>query len=544
MSMPEEFDKNMEGVFSGGEPRNELENVTEDTVIVEETPQFSHQPYEQQEEQPYTGQVYQGDVQQVENEQPYAGQVYPNDVQQVGSEQPYAGQVYPNDVQQMGSEQPYTGQIYPNHGQQPYTGQIVPGGGQQMYTGSVYQNGGGQPYNGQAYQGNGQQPYTGQAYQGNVQQPYTGQVYQGNGQIPQNMNQGYGTYSQPSYQNPTQNPYANQPYQGNGQGYGGGGVPPYGYGSNNPYSPYAAPQRKKNTGLIVTIVVVLVLLFAALFAMIYKVMKLNVENGPVRDGFVTEGNSDITETFPNYPYEGEDPAYDGEDYNGYFYGDYGDDNYDDDEYYDNQKYYELHDAVEEDLSYSVTFESYEYDTDNEDVVIMADYPVIEGENVPNLKQINKTIYDKAMFYVDVFKESVEDNLGEDGYYGAYSGGYVTYMDEEKMSVVFSESLMYGGQEEVYLTCINIDMEKGIILENPQILSIDDDFSVDFREKSNIQNGEIDDLTYMTDQQITAYFNSDNIIVFYTPKGMEIGFNYENGWVTATYEDYEQYLKVF
>lgn len=502
MSMPEEFDKNMEGVFSGGEPRNELENVTEDTVIVEETPQFSHQPYEQQEEQPYTGQVY------------------------------------PNDVQQMGSEQPYTGQIYPNHGQQPYTGQIVPGGGQQMYTGYVYQNGGGQPYNGQAYQGNGQQPYTGQAYQGNVQQPYTGQVYQGNGQILQNMNQGYGTYPQPSYQNPTQNPYVNQPYQGNGQGYGGGGVPPYGYGNNNPYSPYAAPQRKKNTGLIVTIVVVLVLLFAALFAMIYKVMKLNVENGPVRDGFVTEGNSDITETFPDYPYEGEDPAYDGEDYNGYFYGDYGDDNY------DNQKYYELHDAVEEDLSYSVTFESYEYDTDNEDVVIMADYPVIEGENVPNLKQINKTIYDKAMFYVDVFKESVEDNLGEDGYYGAYSGGYVTYMDEEKMSVVFSESLMYGGQEEVYLTCINIDMEKGIILENPQILSIDDDFSVDFREKSNIQNGEIDDLTYMTDQQITAYFNSDNIIVFYTPKGMEIGFNYENGWVTATYEDYEQYLKVF
>ena len=131
MSMPEEFDKNMEGVFSGGEPRNELENVTEDAVIVEETPQFSHRPYEQQEEQPY------------------AGQVYPNDVQQVGSEQPYAGQVYPNDVQQMGSEQPYTGQIYPNHGQQPYTGQIVPGGGQQMYTGSVYQNGGGQPYNGQ-----------------------------------------------------------------------------------------------------------------------------------------------------------------------------------------------------------------------------------------------------------------------------------------------------------------------------------------------------------------------------------------------------------
>ena len=49
---------------------------------------------------------------------------------------------------------------------------------------------------------------------------------------------------------------------------------------------------------------------------------------------------------------------------------------------------------------------------------------------------------------------------------------------------------------------------------------------------------------MTDQEITDHFNSSNIIVFYTPKGMEIGFNYEEGWVTVTYEEYDEYLKVF
>ena len=43
---------------------------------------------------------------------------------------------------------------------------------------------------------------------------------------------------------------------------------------------------------------------------------------------------------------------------------------------------------------------------------------------------------------------------------------------------------------------------------------------------------------------TGYFKSDDIIVFYTPNGMEIGFNYEEGWVTVTYEEYEKYLKVF
>ena len=48
------------------------------------------------------------------------------------------------------------------------------------------------------------------------------------------------------------------------------------------------------------------------------------------------------------------------------------------------------------------------------------------------------------------------------------------------------------------------------------------------------------MTSMTDQEITALFNSPDIIVFYTPKGMEIGFNYDEGWVTVTYEEYEQY----
>ena len=88
------------------------------------------------------------------------------------------------------------------------------------------------------------------------------------------------------------------------------------------------------------------------------------------------------------------------------------------------------------------------------------------------------------------------------------------------------------------------MENGVILDNENILSIDDTFSVEFRKQSDIQNGEIVYLTSMTDQEITALFNSPDIIVFYTPKGMEIGFNYDEGWVTVTYEEYEQYLKVF
>ena len=118
------------------------------------------------------------------------------------------------------------------------------------------------------------------------------------------------------------------------------------------------------------------------------------------------------------------------------------------------------------------------------------------------------------------------------------------MDEDRLSIVYDEQIYCDLGGGVYLICVNVDMKNGVVLDNEEMLVTDDDFSVDFRQRSDEQNGEISYLDYMTDQQITDYFNSDNIIVFYTPKGMEIGFNYEAGWVTVTYEEYEEYLKVF
>ena len=125
------------------------------------------------------------------------------------------------------------------------------------------------------------------------------------------------------------------------------------------------------------------------------------------------------------------------------------------------------------------------------------------------------------------------------------GDALPYMDEDMLSIVFDKRIYSDlGLVGVYLICVNVDMKNGVVLDNGDMLTIDDDFSVDFRTRSDEQNGEIDSLNYMTDQQITDYFNSDGLIVFYTPKGMEIGFNYEEGWVTVTYEDYDQFLKVF
>ena len=83
------------------------------------------------------------------------------------------------------------------------------------------------------------------------------------------------------------------------------------------------------------------------------------------------------------------------------------------------------------------------------------------------------------------------------------------------------------------------------MDNTDIIAVDDDFSVDFRYRSEEQNGTIDTLDWMSDQEITELLTSSgNLIIYYTPMGMEIGFNYEDGWVTVTYHDYKDYLKIF
>ena len=210
------------------------------------------------------------------------------------------------------------------------------------------------------------------------------------------------------------------------------------------------------------------------------------------------------------------------------------------------RYYELHNEIRSDLSYQVEVENYEYESDYDNAIIMASIPVITGEDVPNLDKINGDIRKEVEEMTELFETEYESHVSEneENYFVASLVGYVAYMDEDKLSIAWQEEMLSDRDGGVYLRSINVDMKNGVILDNGDILAVDDDFSVEFRQKSDEQNGEISYLTYMTDQQITDYFKSDNIIVFYTPKGMEIGFNYEEGWVTVTYEEYEKYLKVF
>ena len=474
-----------------------------------------------------------------------------------------------------------------DHNNSPYTtGSCYgPYGNSGMQNGSPYQNSSksnhNSPYENRAGQGvdpYGNSPYRNGSY-GN-QQGYAGGAYQ-NGPCGnrQEYAGGSGAYQNDPYgnrQEHTDGSYQNDPY-GNQQGYTGGAYQnnPYGNQQNkgggpqpqNLYSPYAVPARKNHTRLIIGIVAGIIILFLiAVFALTYKAVTLFSEERArtYRDSYEEQEFHDDREKnrekrreedeMDPYDYDGydyfDDDFYD-YDYDDYGYDDYGygyDDygyGYDDYGYDYDDQYYVLQDDIKTDLTYSVDFEYYEYDTEYEDVDIMVTYPVITGENVPNLAHMNDVIQEEVDLFKDYFEEEYVDYMEDEGsYFAAVSSGFVTYMDEEKLSIVFSEYIYTDYYNSAYLYCINIDMENGVILDNENILSIDDTFSVEFRKQSDIQNGEIVYLTSMTDQEITALFNSPDIIVFYTPKGMEIGFNYDEGWVTVTYEEYEQYLKVF
>lgn len=394
-------------------------------------------------------------------------------------------------------------------------------------------------------------PYTDGSYSSNPYKegPYNNDPY-GSWQ-----SQG-GSYNDGPYHG---NPYQHDPY-GNWQGQDQQDPcdSPY---NNNPYSPYAAPAKKNNIALIIGIVVGIIILFLiAAFALTYKAVSLFAEERDRRrrDSYEEhefrddrEKNreerreeNDLDDYFDDSYDDYFNDDYFNDDYDDYGYDDYFNDDYDDYDY-DNEQYYTLHDDIRQDLSYSVEFDYFEYESDDEDVAILVSYPVIEGENVPNLAHLNDVIQEEVDLFKDYYEEEyIEYMEDEDSYFTALSSGYVTYMDEEKLSIVFSEYIYSDYYDSAYLYCINIDMENGVILDNENILSIDDAFSVEFRKQSDIQNGEIVYVTGMTDQEITGLFNSPDVIVFYTPKGMEIGFNYEDGWVTVTYEEYEKYLKVF
>lgn len=224
---------------------------------------------------------------------------------------------------------------------------------------------------------------------------------------------------------------------------------------------------------------------------------------------------------------------------------YGDTEDGGDDYgYGESEYYEIHDAIREDLSYQINFETYS-SAPADNLSVEMHYPVISGDETVDCESINH-IVQKELDEVKEYMESVSEWISAEENFHFEADSYVTYMDEEVLSIIYMEKgLLDGLTYETYIISVNIDMESGMALTNSQLLNINDTFSIDFRKRCERQNGEIDSLSYYSDQDITTLLTDDSsLIIFYTPLGMEVGFNYYYGWVTVTYQDYQKYQSHF
>ena len=360
------------------------------------------------------------------------------------------------------------------------------------------------------------------------------------------------------------------------------------HADNSPFSPFYVPDRKQKSNNRLTIGLVVALLFLLIAGLIFAVSKLieaavceatvawNESAGAMEDFFdgvkesfrekeepvpEKEEESDIQDS-PNIllPQDPElpdsyeeyiedflrryDKYYDGNG-SGDDYGDWdGYDDYDDygyeEDYYepsaDDDYYVELADAIRDDLSYTVDFEEYTHSDYDNSVYISVWYAQV-SDDLANSDTINEYLLDNAMYYAYMYES---DNISD---FMLEVESFVTYMDEDTLSVVVDEYIYYGSDVKYNLYCMNFDLKTGTLLNNTDIIEVSDELVDAFIEQSIYQNGYTSSVSDYTEEEIAEFMkDEDSLILFYSPVGLEIGYNHPNGWVTATLKEYKQFLK--
>ncbi len=209
---------------------------------------------------------------------------------------------------------------------------------------------------------------------------------------------------------------------------------------------------------------------------------------------------------------------------------------------------EFKDYINTSVSYEIEREFYEKIEKDNGIYFRIAYIQLKSDD-RNFDKINEGIKKAAMLYVDAYEENkqMQGLYDEYGYtYTIEMDSFVTYNDEEKISIVMNtEYHTIGGG----ITSININLETGTIINNTEIIDVNAEFVKEFCERSNKQNGEsfsIDNIT--NEEKLKLLTDESSLIIFYTPIGLEVGYNFEKdgytGWVTISLEEYNQYLKKY
>lgn len=212
-------------------------------------------------------------------------------------------------------------------------------------------------------------------------------------------------------------------------------------------------------------------------------------------------------------------------------------------------YEEFVDCIDETVSYKVERNFEEINDKKYDSCLRVSYVQLDGD-IPNLDEINRILKDKAMDEFEAYKDNEAQYHEIIKEYGTCVDvlvqSFVTYNDEEIISVAIQKDSRLGMDAEMGFETVNVNLVTGTVMDNTQILNLQDSFGEEFRQRSNKQNGTSQLVEMMSNIEIVDRLNDEeSLIVFYTPIGMEVGFHYKgngfSGWVTVSMTDYEKYL---
>ncbi len=203
-------------------------------------------------------------------------------------------------------------------------------------------------------------------------------------------------------------------------------------------------------------------------------------------------------------------------------------------------YYYLTDALEYHLSYAVLWGS-ETVADGNGKEYICTVPRVKMEDEKKEERINKRILDMLD--------------GKDGEQLERAVFYVTYMSEEILSVVQQDPAYYlreGGSQPGALRAVNFDMASGREIPAEGMIEISPGMASRFwnlcayehpgdpvletfqSEEALGLSDPIESIRETVRQLSDRLSNPETQILFYTPVGLEVGFNHADGWITATF----------
>ncbi len=229
--------------------------------------------------------------------------------------------------------------------------------------------------------------------------------------------------------------------------------------------------------------------------------------------------------------------------------------------------YEFDDYIDGNVSYSVekgvwaySNEDGYYDTGSQIfphyLYMTGTYVRLRNTGLKNEDAVNSMIYKKAVEAAEVGEHAVY-YLAADGSEVAYiyTDAYVTYMDEEVISILFNTNgyIVSGAGTEneeatdimSHLCSINIDLNTGKEIKASETFAFGGDFYKTFKARCLEQNGAAVD--YYDDETLVQILTDDNQVIWaYTPLGLEVGVNrqYHSGWSTGTFVNYKQFYKIY